>query len=141
MRLVEVVKTYTQGGALVHALASVSLTVAPGEFVAVTGPSGSGKSTLLHMIGGLDRPDGGEVWVDGEWLAAMDDDAVTLLRRRKIGFIFRQPAADAQRRENVAPPAPRRRVATRRGGTCRQHAGTRRAPSSPATPTARAFRR
>jgi putative ABC transport system ATP-binding protein len=106
VRLVEVVKTYTQGGALVRALAGVSLTVGPGEFVAVTGPSGSGKSTLLHMIGGLDRPEGGEVWVDGQRLADLDDDAVTLLRRRKIGFIFQffnlLPTLTAE--ENVALP-------------------------------------
>lgn len=88
VRLAGVVKTYTQGGAVVRALAGVDLTVAPGEFVAVTGPSGSGKSTLLHMIGGLDRPEQGDIWVDGERLADLDDDAVTLLRRRKIGFIF-----------------------------------------------------
>jgi putative ABC transport system ATP-binding protein len=88
VRLVHVVKTYTLGVAPVRALAGMSLAVSRGEFVAVMGPSGSGKSTLLHMIGGLDRPDSGEVWVDGQRLADLNDDAVTLLRRRKIGFVF-----------------------------------------------------
>jgi putative ABC transport system ATP-binding protein len=88
LRLAEVSKTYTQGGALVRALAGVSLVVTRGEFVSVTGPSGSGKSTLLHVMGGLDRADGGDVWVDGQRLADLDDDAVTLLRRRRIGFVF-----------------------------------------------------
>jgi putative ABC transport system ATP-binding protein len=106
LRLVEVLKTYTQGVARVRALAGVSLAVARGEFVSVTGPSGSGKSTLLHILGGLDRADGGDVWVDGQRLAGLDDDAVTLLRRRKIGFVFQffnlLPTLTAE--ENVALP-------------------------------------
>ena len=122
VRLVEVVKTYTQGGAVVRALAGVSLAVTPGEFVAVTGPSGSGKSTLLHMIGGLDQPDRGDVWIDGRRLADLDDDAVTLLRRRQIGFIFQffnlLPTLTAE--ENVALPLlldgmSRREAASRAG--------------------------
>jgi putative ABC transport system ATP-binding protein len=122
VRLVQVVKTYAQGGALIRALAGVSLTVGRGEFVAVTGPSGSGKSTLLHMMGGLDRPDGGEVWVDGQRLADLDDDGVTLLRRRKVGFIFQffnlLPTLTAE--ENVALPllldgVPRRDATARAG--------------------------
>jgi putative ABC transport system ATP-binding protein len=106
LRLAEVTKTYPQGGALVRALARVSLVVARGEFISVTGPSGSGKSTLLHIMGGLDRADGGEVWVDGQRLAGLDDDAVTLLRRRRIGFVFQffnlLPTLTAA--ENVALP-------------------------------------
>jgi putative ABC transport system ATP-binding protein len=90
----------------VRALARVSLVVARGEFISVTGPSGSGKSTLLHIMGGLDRADGGEVWVDGQRLAGLDDDAVTLLRRRRIGFVFQffnlLPTLTAA--ENVALP-------------------------------------
>ena len=66
----------------------VDLTVEKGEFVAVVGTSGSGKSTLLHMLGGLDRPTGGTVTVDGKELSAMRDEELTIFRRRKIGFVF-----------------------------------------------------
>jgi putative ABC transport system ATP-binding protein len=88
IRLIDVQKSYTQGGSEVIALAGVSLQIGRGEFVAVMGPSGSGKSTLLHLIGGLDRPSAGDVVVDGKVISQMDDDAVTLFRRTKIGFIF-----------------------------------------------------
>src|SRR4051794_39791362 len=88
IRLVDVRKSFTQGGNEVTALAGVSLQIARGEFVAVMGPSGSGKSTLLHLVGGLDRPSAGDVMVDGKIISQMDDDAVTLFRRNKIGFIF-----------------------------------------------------
>ena len=65
-----------------------SLTVEEGQFVAIVGTSGSGKSTLLHMLGGLDRPTGGTVTVDGKELSAMRDEELTIFRRRKIGFVF-----------------------------------------------------
>jgi putative ABC transport system ATP-binding protein len=81
-------KTFGTGPARVEALRGIDLQVARGEFVAVMGPSGSGKSTLLHLIGGLDAPTGGSVCIGGEELAALDDDRLTLLRRRRIGFIF-----------------------------------------------------
>ncbi len=81
-------KIYGAGETAVTALDSVSLSVDEGEFVAVMGPSGCGKSTLLHLIGGLDRPTSGRVIVDGHDLAAMRDDELTELRRRRIGFIF-----------------------------------------------------
>ncbi len=81
-------KVYGTGVAQVEALRGIDLEVARGEFVAVMGPSGSGKSTLLHLIGGLDAPTSGQVWVGGEDLGALDDDRLTLLRRRRIGFIF-----------------------------------------------------
>lgn len=70
------------------ALDGVSLAIEPGEMVAVMGPSGCGKSTLLHLLGGLDRPTAGRVVIDGEELGALDDDRLTLLRRRQIGFVF-----------------------------------------------------
>ena len=88
IRLIDVRKSYTQGGSEVTALAGVSLQIARGEFAAVMGPSGSGKSTLLHVIGGLDRPSAGDVVVDGKVISQMDDDGVTLFRREKVGFIF-----------------------------------------------------
>jgi lipoprotein-releasing system ATP-binding protein len=69
-------------------LDGVSLSVARGEFVAITGPSGSGKSTLLYLLGGLDHPTAGEILLDGRNLAAMDDEALTLLRNEAIGFVY-----------------------------------------------------
>ena len=81
-------KVYGSGDTEVRALDGVDLTVDKGEFVAVVGTSGSGKSTLLHMLGGLDRPTGGTVTVDGNELSAMRDEELTIFRRRKIGFVF-----------------------------------------------------
>uniref|UniRef100_UPI003FF02F6B ABC transporter ATP-binding protein n=1 Tax=Dysosmobacter welbionis TaxID=2093857 RepID=UPI003FF02F6B len=81
-------KVYGSGDTEVRALDGVDLTVEKGEFVAVVGTSGSGKSTLLHMLGGLDRPTGGTVTVDGKELSAMRDGELTIFRRRKIGFVF-----------------------------------------------------
>ena len=81
-------KVYGSGDTEVRALDGVYLTVEKGEFVAVVGTSGSGKSTLLHMLGGLDRPTGGTVTVDGKELSAMRDEELTIFRRRKIGFVF-----------------------------------------------------
>ena len=81
-------KVYGSGDTEVRALDGVDLTVEKGEFVAVVGPSGPGKSTLLHMLGGLDRPTGGTVTVDGKELSAMRDEELTIFRRRKIGFVF-----------------------------------------------------
>ncbi len=81
-------KVYGHGETAVRALNGVNLTIQPGEFVAVMGPSGCGKSTLLHLIGGLDRPTSGTVLLDGQDLTQLNDDQITALRRRKIGFIF-----------------------------------------------------
>ena len=81
-------KVYGSGDTEVRALDGVDLTVEKGEFVAVVGTSGSGKSTLLHMLGGLDRPTGGTVTVDGKELSAKRDEELTIFRRRKIGFVF-----------------------------------------------------
>ena len=81
-------KVYGSGDTEVRALDGVDLTVEKGEFVAVVGTSGSGKSTLLHMLGGLDRPTGDTVTVDGKELSAMRDEELTIFRRRKIGFVF-----------------------------------------------------
>lgn len=81
-------KIYGAGDTAVHALDGVNLTVESGEFVAVVGTSGSGKSTLLHMLGGLDRPTDGKVFVDSSDIFALRDDELTIFRRRKIGFVF-----------------------------------------------------
>ena len=83
-----VVKTYRQGDDEIHALRGVDVSVAAGEFLAITGASGSGKSTLLHILGGLDRPDSGEVWVEGNALASLGDEDLALLRRRRLGFVL-----------------------------------------------------
>lgn len=81
-------KIYGSGETAVHALDGVNLTVEKGEFVAIVGTSGSGKSTLLHMLGGLDRPTEGKVFVDGKDIFALKDEELTIFRRRKIGFVF-----------------------------------------------------
>ncbi len=81
-------KYYGSGDTMVKALDGVNFSVEDGEFVAIVGTSGSGKSTLLHMIGGLDRPTSGTVKVAGKEIFLLRDDALTIFRRRKIGFIF-----------------------------------------------------
>ena len=81
-------KYYGSGENQVKALDGVNLSVENGEFVAIVGTSGSGKSTLLHMLGGLDRPTSGTVTVDGVDIFGLKDEALTIFRRRKIGFVF-----------------------------------------------------
>ena len=81
-------KYYGTGDTQVKALDGVDLNIQQGEFVAIVGTSGSGKSTLLHMLGGLDRPTSGTVTVDGKDIFALKDGALTIFRRRKIGFVF-----------------------------------------------------
>ena len=81
-------KTYGTGDNVVHALTDVSLDIEEGKFVSIIGSSGSGKSTLLNLLGGLDRPTSGDVILDGKANFEMDDEALTIFRRRKIGFVF-----------------------------------------------------
>ncbi|MFZ0530445.1 MAG: ABC transporter ATP-binding protein [Propionicimonas sp.] len=81
-------KIYGSGATQVTALDHVDLRVAPGEFVTVMGPSGCGKSTLLNLLGGLDTPTEGTISIDGSQLSDLPDDALTVLRRRRIGFVF-----------------------------------------------------
>ena len=81
-------KYYGEGQNTVKALDGINLSVRNGEFLAIVGTSGSGKSTLLHMLGGLDRPTGGNVSVDGKDIFTLNDDELTIFRRRKIGFVF-----------------------------------------------------
>ena len=84
----ELTKVYGHGDTAVTALDHVGISVDQGEFVAVMGPSGCGKSTLLNLIGGLDQPSAGQVLIDGTDIATMDDQTVTQLRRRRLGFVF-----------------------------------------------------
>jgi len=84
----DLTKIYGSGENVVYALNGVNFSVEKGEFVAVVGTSGSGKSTLLHMLGGLDRPTSGSVTVDGKEIFSFKDEALTIFRRRKIGFVF-----------------------------------------------------
>ncbi|NFI93584.1 ABC transporter ATP-binding protein [Clostridium botulinum] len=81
-------KTYGKGEAAVHALKDISFSVPKGEFVAIVGESGSGKSTLLNMVGALDTPTSGKVFIDGKDIFSMKDSKLTIFRRRNIGFIF-----------------------------------------------------
>ena len=99
-------KIYGSGDTEVRALDGVNLSVNSGEFVAIVGTSGSGKSTLLHMLGGLDRPTSGSVIVDGKDIFSLKDEALTIFRRRKIGFVFQSynlvPVLNV--RENIVLP-------------------------------------
>ncbi|MEE0954222.1 MAG: ABC transporter ATP-binding protein [Eubacterium sp.] len=88
LQAVDLKKTYGKGEMAVHALQGVNLSVERGEFLAIVGTSGSGKSTLLYMLGGLDRPTGGKVFVDGKDIFSLSEEALTIFRRRKIGFVF-----------------------------------------------------
>ena len=84
----DLVKYYGDGDNLVKAIDHTDISVERGEFVAVVGRSGSGKSTLLHMLGGLDRPDSGKVFIEGRDIFGLKDEQLAIFRRRKIGFIF-----------------------------------------------------
>src|SRR4051812_10578752 len=88
IKLSNVSRSYGTGSKVVPAVREVSVDIAPGSFVTVVGASGSGKSTLLHLMGALDRPTGGQVFIDGQDIGQMNDDALTLLRRTRIGFVF-----------------------------------------------------
>jgi len=88
IRLENVTRAYTMGQRTLFALRDVSLDIRAGEFIAVTGPSGSGKSTLLNLIGGIDKPDNGQVWVDALEINAMDENDLARWRGEKIGIVF-----------------------------------------------------
>jgi putative ABC transport system ATP-binding protein len=81
-------KKYRQGAREVYALRDVSLTIKKGELLSIMGPSGSGKSTLLNLMGGLDQPTSGEVFIDGKPLHGITDNELTLIRRRRVGYVF-----------------------------------------------------
>jgi putative ABC transport system ATP-binding protein len=107
IRLANVSKVYNGAGTKVAALREVSLEIPRGAFVALMGPSGCGKSTLLNLIGGVDLPSGGEVWVDGRQLSRLDDGALSAFRRDCVGIVYQfynlLPTMTAW--ENVALPA------------------------------------
>jgi len=84
----KITKVYRNNGSEVHALRGVDLRIKPGELVAVMGPSGSGKSTLLHILGGLDSPTSGEVYLDGQRIDTMRETQRAVLRRKQVGFVF-----------------------------------------------------
>lgn len=115
IELESVARTYRVGPVRVAALRAITLRVEPGEFVAITGPSGSGKSTLLNLLGLLDQADEGVYRLDGRDVAACGDDELTLLRNRKIGFVFQSAPMLARLtvRENVAVPLVYRGLAPR----------------------------
>lgn len=88
LKVENLTKTYGSGENLVHAVDNVSFSVEKGEFVAIVGASGSGKSTLLHLIGGVDRPTSGKIFVDGNDISKMNDDKLALFRRRQVGIVY-----------------------------------------------------
>ncbi|HUJ19852.1 MAG TPA: ABC transporter ATP-binding protein [Nitrospirota bacterium] len=88
IELKHVGRVYKRGAKEIHALQRVTLSIGKGEFLGIMGPSGSGKSTLLNLIGGLDQPTSGEIFIEGRPLHGVSDDELTLIRRRKVGFIF-----------------------------------------------------
>lgn len=88
LRVENLVKTYQQGKEIVYALNNVSFSVDKGEFVAIMGPSGSGKSTLMHILGCVDKASSGDVYIDGINVSAMNEDNLSIFRRRQIGLIY-----------------------------------------------------
>ncbi len=88
LKVENLVKTYGQGDNIVNAVDNISLSVNKGEFVAIVGASGSGKSTLLHLLGGVDRPTSGEIYIDGNEINNMNNDKLAIFRRRQIGIVY-----------------------------------------------------
>jgi putative ABC transport system ATP-binding protein len=111
-------RDFQMGQEVVHALDGVSLTIEEGDFISVMGPSGSGKSTLLYLVGGLDRPSEGHIWVRGQDITTLDENGLATFRQREVGFVFQSfnLIATMTATENVifpmifarVPPAERR---------------------------------
>lgn len=106
IKLQSVKKSYLSGGESTEVLKDVSIEIDKGKYVSITGPSGSGKSTLLHLIGGLEPINAGEIWVDGQSVHKMNDNALAKLRLEKIGYVFQQfqLLSTATALENVMMP-------------------------------------
>ncbi|MBR3282748.1 MAG: ABC transporter ATP-binding protein [Ruminococcus sp.] len=106
LKVEDLCKVYGKGENEVHALDHVSFSVEKGEFVAIIGPSGSGKSTLLHILGGVDKPTSGKVWMDGKDVYAQNDEQLAIFRRRQVGLIYQFynliPVLDVK--ENITLP-------------------------------------
>lgn len=88
LKVENLVKTYGEGDNIVNAVDNISLSVNKGEFVAIVGASGSGKSTILHLLGGVDRPTSGEIYIDGNEINSMNNDNLAIFRRRQIGIVY-----------------------------------------------------
>ena len=88
LKVENLVKTYGQGDNIVNAVDNISLSINKGEFVAIVGASGSGKSTLLHLLGGVDRPTSGKIYIDGNEINNMNNDKLAIFRRRQIGIVY-----------------------------------------------------
>ena len=88
LKVENLVKTYVEGDNIVNAVDNISLSVNKGEFVAIVGASGSGKSTLLHLLGGVDRPTSGKIYIDGNEINNMNNDKLAIFRRRQIGIVY-----------------------------------------------------
>ena len=88
LKVENLTKTYGKGDTKVVALDNISFSVEKGEFVAIVGASGSGKSTLLHLIGGVDKPDSGSIFIDGKNICDFDEDKLAIFRRRQVGLIY-----------------------------------------------------
>ena len=88
LKIENITKKYANGDKELYALDNVSFTVNQGEFIAIVGPSGSGKSTLLHMIGGIDKPTNGKVYINGTDISSLKPDKMTIFRRRNIGIVY-----------------------------------------------------
>lgn len=88
LKVENLVKTYGEGDNVVNAVDNISLSVNKGEFVAIVGASGSGKSTLLHLLGGVDRPTSGKIYIDGNEINNMNNDKLVIFRRRQIGIVY-----------------------------------------------------
>jgi putative ABC transport system ATP-binding protein len=106
-------KTYGSGEAAVKALDNVSLSVNKGEFVAIVGSSGSGKSTLLHILGGVDRPTSGKVFVDNADIYSLNETSLAVFRRRQVGLPVLQPDTRARRRREYNAASAARRSQAR----------------------------